>query len=147
MLLLRSGESLPAATQAELAEAIAKWDREGPANYDITVRTTGRRSATYVVEVRNGRAQSASLDGRPVTQSRLYSVWSVPGMFNTLQREFELEQAATQRMEGAPQQVRMYCRWNPTYGYPQSYFREAQGSNSIGWEVLDFISLPDRLQE
>jgi hypothetical protein len=135
------------ASRANWQAAQRRWERNEPANYDITVEVQGRRAAVYRVEVRQGVAQSATLDGQPIDQRRLFSVWSVPGMFATLDREFDLKRSEGSAKPGAPQEMRMYCQWHELYGYPISYRRLAVGGDDISWQVTEFTTLPETLDQ
>jgi len=142
-LLWNSGGSLNTATRAELGAAEAKWKRTAPDDYDITVEVGGRRAATYRVEVRGGTARAAWLNDRPISQRRLFSVWSVPGMFDTIGREFDLMESSREGKPGTPRDVRIQCRWHAHYGFPQSYQRLAAGGDEIFWEVTRFVPNPE----
>ena len=146
-LVVRSWRGQSQITRADWTAAQRQWQQNGPQDYDITVEVGGRRAAEYRVEVRRGEAVSAYLDGVALTQPRLFGVWSVPGMFTTLEKEFRLQETAGSNTPGAPRSMRMYCQWDPQYGYPQEYRRLAGGGNDISWTVTQFIPLPSASRE
>ena len=147
VVILQTGTPLATTTRTELEAAKARWEENGPADYDITVKVGGRRPATYRVEVRDEIARQAWLDDRPLKQRRLFSVWSVPGMFATIDREFDLKEAGNNPAGGTPKDVQIHCRWHKTLGFPQSYQRLAGAGDDIYWEVTHFVSYPDGTSE
>lgn len=147
VFMTSGGVALSKATPADLAAARAKWKKISPPDYDLTVKVGGRRAATYRVEVRGGIARNAWHNDRPISQQRLFSVWSVPGMFDTIEREFELMQSGPTSAEGRPAEVSIHCFWHPTFGFPQSYQRLAAGGDEIYWEVTRFVTYPDGIKE
>jgi hypothetical protein len=128
------GSDLPPLTRAALEAAEARW-RDHPArSYTIKVQVTGAQPATYQVEVRDGEALSASLNGRPLTQRRVFDTWSVPGMFGTLASDVE-------RLEEPENEGRILarCEFDGQYGYPARYERiELNSGVQVAWEVVKF---------
>lgn len=123
--------SLPPLTAATLAEAKARWAAEAPSDYEVEIVVTGAQPATYAVEVKAGRAVSATRNGAPLKQPRTWETWTVPGMFGTLDSDVQ------SLKEGDQLVVR--CQFHPQFGYPAKYesFR-ADTRHQVDWEVTRF---------
>jgi hypothetical protein len=132
----------PTLGRAELEQARERWRQNGPASYDLAVRVSGLRAAVYRVEVRDGVAVSATIDGRPLRDRRTFATWSVPGMFATM--EADVEHVETRAVEAVPRSARLalYGTFHARLGYPQRYHRiewgEAGTDQETTWEVLSF---------
>ncbi|MCA9223884.1 MAG: hypothetical protein KDA71_26420, partial [Planctomycetales bacterium] len=50
---------LPPLNRERFDQAYEQWQTTGPANYDITIRVSGRQAAEYHVEVRDGDVATA----------------------------------------------------------------------------------------
>jgi hypothetical protein len=123
-----------------------RWQQNGPKSYQLEVEVTGRQAARYQVRVERGEAVSATRDGVPLKQHRVWFTWTVPGMFETIQRDLEqLERA--QRGEPNSRGLTVLVFFDPELGYPVRYLRAEQlgpGVNpEAGWTVKQFDILPD----
>jgi hypothetical protein len=141
LVLLRIfvGENIPDLTDETLAAARARWEQNGPASYDLDIQIEGRQPGLVHVEVRNGEVTLANRDGR-ATPERTWDEWSVPGQFDTLERELEMA-ADPQGEMGAPRGARLWlrCEFDPKIGYPQKYHRYATGGAiETAWETTAF---------
>ncbi len=95
-------------TPAKLAAARALWAAHGPADYDLTVEKaySARDSdgtptrETIRVQVRGGKATSATLDGRPLPE-RVAGQYAMPGWYDFLDSFLKRDLAA-----GAPRAFR-----------------------------------------
>jgi hypothetical protein len=130
-------------TPTRFYEAQQQWAQTGPSSYDIRVIVSGRQAATYEVQVRDGTVIGAMRDGYPLTQQRTWATWSVPGMFGTILsdvRHLEQHQNGTATAETPDVQLRAH--FEPTYGYPQRYYRSEssrwQANQEVSWEVVSF---------
>ncbi len=131
-------------TRTGWQQAWQRWNERGPRNYEIVVETSGRQAATYKVIVQGGEPSSATCNGQPLPQPRAWYTWSVPGMFETLERDLEqIERAQQGTPKGVPLSV--YVAFDPQYGYPARYLRSehvASGSNpDVTWKVVSFQPL------
>ena len=88
--LLAHGRT-PRLTAAELEQAELRWQAARLDDYDMDVQVAGRQPGIFHVEVRGGEPATASRNGF-VPRRGTWDVWTVPGMFETLQQE--LDQAA-----------------------------------------------------
>jgi hypothetical protein len=133
------GENIPDLTEETLAAARARWEQNGPASYDLDIQIEGRQPGVVHVEVRNGEVTVANRDGRPTPQ-RTWDEWSVPGQFDTLERELEMA-ADPQGEMSAPPGARLWlrCEFDPKFGYPRKYHRYATGGAiDTAWQTTAF---------
>src|SRR5262245_59345966 len=66
----RSGDSIPRMTEADFNAAVTRWEKNGPANYDLDVLVGGRRAGKVHVEVRDGEVTNMTRDGVEPSQRR-----------------------------------------------------------------------------
>ncbi len=133
------GENLPELTADSLDVAMTTWRQKGPASYDIDLEIAGRQPGVVHVEVRDGTVTVANRDGRP-TPERTWDEWSVPGQFDTLERELELA-ADPQGEMSAPRGARIWLRgeFDPEFGFPRSFHRYASGGAiEMSWRTTSF---------
>lgn len=123
----------------ELARAKKIWRETAPADYDIDVRVTGRQPGDYHVEVRRGQPALASHNGI-ATPQRVWDVWTVDGMFDTIHQEIEQSQHADGPFGSPPgSQVIQRATFDERFGYPRRYQRIVMGTElEIAWEVVEF---------
>src|SRR4051794_29091853 len=76
--LQRGGDSLPRMTEADFNNAMARWDKNGPASYDLDLRVGGRRAGNVHLEVRDGEVTRMTRDGIEPAQRRTWDYWTVP---------------------------------------------------------------------
>lgn len=133
-------ETLEPLTPENLAAARARWHAHGPANYDLDLSITGRRSGTVKVEVRNHEVTRLVRDGVEPKQRRTWSAWSIPGQLDTLATELAAVKNPEQGF-GAPPGARVIerVRFDPQLGYPVHYERYVLGTDlDMGWRVTRF---------
>ena len=137
---LNRGPISPRLTPAVFRIAMDKWDAAQPASYDIEIKVQGNQPATYFVEVRDGEAQRALRNGKPLTQRRTFSTWSVPGMFATMSRDVDaLERRAAGTADRSTPDLNLRATFDPRYGYPSRYRRiQYRRAVDMEWEVLRF---------
>ena len=136
----RIHDPTPALTPEILAATQLRWERNGPADYDIEVQVEGNQPALYRVEVRRGEAVAAQRNGHPLKQLRTLGTWSVPGMFGTMSSDLEqLEKRAAGKANAPTPHLTLRARFNPATGYPEKYLRYEAGSRmQVSWEVIRF---------
>lgn len=124
----------------ELARAEKLWRETAPADYDIDVRVTGRQPGEYHVEVRGGRPAFAARNGI-ATPQRVWDVWTVDGMFDTLHQEIENAQNPAGPFGSPPgSHVVERATFDERFGYPRRYQRIVMGTElEIAWEVVGFL--------
>jgi hypothetical protein len=129
------GQRLPPLEPDSLEHALGQWRANGPSSYDLDVHVGGAQPGRVHVEVRNGQVTTATRDGRPLPD-RGMDVWSIPGQFEMLEREFEFAENPQREMQ-APQGARLWlrCAFDPKFGYPLRFHRFATGgAPEVYWE-------------
>lgn len=131
---------LPELTEAALDAAIQRWQENGPDSYDLEIEIEGQRPGIVTVEVRGGVVTRMTRDGQTPSQQRTWSVWAVPGMFDTIERELELAADPEGEMN-APKNTRLWlrCQFDAKYGYPAQFHRAVFGGGpEVLWRVTHF---------
>ena len=132
----------PTLTPALFEAAQQRWKAKPIANYDIEIRVTGPQAAVYRAKVRNGEAEAAWRDGRPLKTRRTFGTWSVPGMFSTISRDVAAIERAAANGSAAPLILR--ASFHSEHGYPERYRRIDNGSRkgsdavAVTWDVSAF---------
>lgn len=138
--MLVSRDTTPRLTAAAYAAAVARWDANGPASYNLDLDLSGRRPGKIHVEVRDGEVVHMTRDGVEPKQERTWYYWTVQGQFDTIGQELEMAQQPAESFE-SPQatNVVMWAEFDPQYGYPRKYDRVVLGTNfEIHWQVTKF---------
>src|SRR4051794_2555767 len=86
-------------TMEQLTAAEDRWDKSGPANYDLVIEKT-IQSATaddvlkdrIEVKVRDKKVVEATMDGRTL-ERRLWNEYDVPGWFGFVERFMQIDTA------------------------------------------------------
>lgn len=127
------GQRMPSMDRAQFEAAQAQWEDQKPTDYAISIAVSGPQPGNYSVQVQNGIATTATLDGRDLTRPRTFGTWSVDGMFETLQRDLDTQDANGNLILGAV--------FHETLGIPLQYERlEMQTGvhDALQWEVTQF---------
>ncbi len=135
--------TLPIVTRADLEAAIQRWDKHGPASYNIDLKLGGKTPGTVHVEVRNHEVTAMTRDGVTPSQRRTWDYWSVPEQFETIRADFDSAEDP-QRPFGAPagSKVMMRAEFDPELGYPRNYQRQVLGTDlDVQWEVTRFEAI------
>jgi len=132
-------QRIPELSEARLETAEDLWQRAGPASYDMDLEIRGAQPGRVHIEVRNREVTAMTRDGR-APPPRTWDVWSVPGMFDTLERELVLAEDPVHEMDAAAgTQLRLRCDFDPQYGYPRQYHRYVSGGGpEVYWRVTRF---------
>jgi hypothetical protein len=142
LLILRAriADPLPEITPADFYAAREQWEKNELPNYDIEIAVTGTQSATYRVQVREGRAVAAWRNDQPLMQERTFSTWSVRGMFGTISRDIDrVERLAAAKAEPNTPRLTLRGEFDERTGYPQRYRRIEWGSPvEVSWKVTRF---------
>jgi Family of unknown function (DUF6174) len=130
---------MPALTEARLVEAEELWQRAGPATYDMDLEIRGAQPGQVHIEVRNGEVTAMTRDGHTPPQ-RTWDTWTVPGQFETLDRELVIAEDPEHEMQAqAGTQFRVRAEFDPQYGYPRRYHRYVSGGGpEVFWQVTEF---------
>ncbi|MCS7014757.1 MAG: hypothetical protein NZM42_01395 [Gemmatales bacterium] len=127
-----------------LDQARQLWREHGPVSYNLLITIEGRMPGTYWVEVRKGQVvravqrpsqhQEVDLltvvlpDGRVLRRDGLE--WTVPGLFDWLERDLERDRAGTSSYT--------YLRFDPRDGHPIEYVR-SESSQRYRFHVQLFL--------
>ncbi len=149
--VLATRNPLPALTSQRLEQARELWQRHGPESYRMTIllgspqqQAAGEEVPRIVVQVEKGKPISVTQQPGGMLPRRVWDYWTVPGLFDVLQRDLENRQHP-QRAFGvsSPEMVVLRCRFDPQYGFPRQYQRvvRSRGLQSR-WTVTHFEPLP-----
>jgi Family of unknown function (DUF6174) len=144
--VLLTRDRTPRLTEADYKAAVARWDANGPASYNLDLELTGNRPGRIHVEVRDGQAVHMTRDGVEPKQERTWYYWTVPGQFDTIGEELEMarDPANSFKAPGATGMV-MWAKFDPRFGYPLKYDRVVLGTNfEIHWKVTRFEALKEK---
>lgn len=130
----------PELTTTDFEAAQERWQSNGPASYDLEVKVVGPQPAIYRVEVRQGEVISAMINGRPLKQRRTFDTWSVPGMFDTIERDVaNVELVASGQARKETPRLTLRADFDAALGYPCRYRRIEWGTNrDMIWKVQKF---------
>lgn len=133
-------QRIPELTPKALEVAQAKWAEMGPASYVMDIEIGGERPGPVHVEVVENEVIAMTRDGKTPDQERVWAVWSVPGMFETIERELELAEDPAREMnakEGTKLWLR--CEFDSKYGFPAVFHRAVRGGGpEVYWKVTRF---------
>lgn len=133
------GPGLPQIQPADLERARQVWARNEAKDYDAVIVLGGRKSETIRVEVRNGEPQSVVRNGMNLKEPRTWRPWTVPGMFETLETDFDNAANPTDKF-GAGVKVVLRAKFDETHGYPRRYLHQVYGRlEDLTWEVTEFV--------
>ncbi len=141
-----AGQRAPRLTRAELDAAIARWEKNGPADYDLDLELSGNRPGRVHVEVRRGEVAHMTRDGVEPKQKRTWDVWSVPGQLETIEQELDMAEKPAPSY-GAPgaSEVVMWARFDPRYGVPMQFDRVVLGADlEVHWKVTRFDVMAEK---
>jgi hypothetical protein len=132
-------QRIPELTMERLQKAQELWESVGPAAYDMDVEIRGAQPGLVQIEVRDGEVAAMMRDGRSPPM-RTWDVWTVTGMFDTLERELELAEDPEHEMQAsAGVQLQLRCEFDPKFGFPRRYHRFATGgAPEVFWQVKRF---------
>jgi len=134
---------LPRITRANLEAAIERWEKHGPASYNIDLMLGGKRPGPIHVEVRKGEVTAMTRDGVTPSQRRTWGYWTVPEQFETLRADFDSADDSEHPF-GAPagSQSVMRAEFDAELGYPKQYQRQVLGTDlDVQWEVTRFEAI------
>lgn len=134
-----AAERMPDLTEARLQAAMDQWAENGPSSYTMALELRGAQPGTVHIEVRDGTVVDATRDGRE-PPPRTWNVWSVPGQFDTLERELVLAEDPQHEMDvAAGATLHLRCEFDPQYGFPRRYLRFGTGGvPEVFWRVTAF---------
>lgn len=142
------GPGLPECKPEDLVAARAKWEAARVRDYDIVIRLSGRQSGEIKVSVRGGEPTAMTRNGVQPKQERTWEPWTVPGMFDTLDVDFENAKNPKEKFGNDAAGVNMRCLFDERYGYPKKYLHQVLGRHQdLEWEVTEFRLVPELVAE
>jgi hypothetical protein len=142
LLLMRQQESLPPLTRQAYEAAMRRWQTSGPASYALDLTLLGRQPGQIHIEVHQGDVTAMTRDGIQPRQRRTWDYWSVPGQFDTIERELEMAAHPEASFHAPAGAVVQQAEFDPRYGYPRRYRRFVLGTElEIDWQVTHFEPL------
>jgi len=116
-------------TMDQLRAAEERWDKNGPADYDLTIDKTYQsatgdepRTDHFEVTVRGRKVVQATMDGRPLDR-RLWDEYDVDGWFGFVERFLEMDTTP-----GAPRTFRA-AEFDPQTGQLLRFRRSVSGTH------------------
>ena len=131
----------PAMTAEDFEAAVARWEANGPANYEMTVEVSGRQSGTMQVVVKDRMPVSVRREGTPVAE-HTWEYWTVDGLFEIIRTDLEgLDQPERAFGTDDVSQLVQQAEFDAELGYPRRYRRAVLTTgDAIEWEVTEFKS-------
>jgi hypothetical protein len=121
--------NVPRLTSADYEAAVARWEKNGPAGYDLDLELAGSRPGKIHVEVRDGQVTHMIRDGVEPSQRRTWDYWSVPGQLDTIGDELEMaKHPAISFNLRSDTTVAMWAEFDPVFGYPRQFRRAVLGT-------------------
>jgi hypothetical protein len=133
-------ERIPDLTVEKLDAARALWDAKGPGSYVADYLIEGAQPGMVHVEVRDGEVIKMTRDGIEPRQPRTWVYWSIPGRFDEIEREFDIEADPEHEMSAAANtRVQLRAEFDPNLGYPTRFHRVVFGGGTeVYWRVTNF---------
>jgi hypothetical protein len=131
---------LPPLSEATLDVAEKLWAEKKPASYILDLEIRGAEPGPVHLEVRNGEVVAMQRNGITPDQRRVWDVWTVPGQFETLEREMQLAADPVHQMDAsAGTRLSLQCEFDPRYGFPLEYHRLVYGGGpEVYWRTTKF---------
>lgn len=133
------GPGLPECKPENLLAARERWESAGVRDYDLAITISGRQSGEITVSVRDGRPTAMTRNGVQPKQERSWEPWTVPGMFETIDIDFENAKNPKEKFGNDAAGVNIRCKFDEQYGYPKQYLHQVLGRQmDLEWEVKEF---------
>lgn len=131
-------ERIPLLTAKELDLAKKLWNEHGPVDYDMSIELRGVRPGKVEISVRHRVVVAETRDGREPPE-HTWDTWSVPGMFDTLEKDLDIAENPEQAIQAPPgTKWQLFCEFDPELGIPRRYHRLASGGPEVYWRVTKF---------
>jgi hypothetical protein len=130
---------LPQISEADLAAAQSRWQAHEVRDYDLTVVLGGRQTGELKTTVRHGEPTSMTRNGTPIKEPRAWRPWTVPGLFETLETDFDNAAHPAEKFGSADVRVVLRAEFDPQYGFPRRYLQQVYGRlDDLTWTVTEF---------
>jgi hypothetical protein len=129
----------PAMNAAEFGEAVARWQANGPSDYEMEIEVSGRQSGTMQVVVKDNKPASVTRGGVSIPQ-HTWEYWTVEGLFEVIRTDLEgLDQPERAFGTADVSQLVQQAEFDVRLGYPRRYRRAVLSTgDAIEWEIVDF---------
>jgi hypothetical protein len=130
----------PRLSHERLVAAQEMWQKNRPAEYDLTVVVTGDLAGTYRLQVR-GETVEGTLNEQPVgNRGEGLRYWTIDGMFDVMEVDLErCEKAATPGAQPGEARLVLSADFDPRLGYPRRYRRlSLEPRRAVEWEITQF---------
>jgi hypothetical protein len=97
------------------------WAHHGPRDYDMEYKKKGSVNGTFQVQVRDGKATSVTMDGRPLDPAQFH-YHTMPALIDDLEVFFDL----AQKPGSSP--VTLRARFDPQDGHLLRYIYSKSGT-------------------
>lgn len=138
-----SFDVMPNLTQEAFEAAEKKWLESGPRSYVLDIERKGAWPGIVHVEVEKGVTTAMTLNRKQPSDSRTWDVWAIPGLFDLIDREFEMAEDPEQEMEASKgTRIILRATFDPKDGHPTGFQRAVRGGNApeVFWKVINFES-------
>jgi hypothetical protein len=130
---------IPQINADDLAAAAAKFRAAAVRDYDLTIVLSGRKSEEIKTTVRNGRAVSVTRNGLPLKDERTRQPWTVEGLFDTIETDFDNAARPEAAFGSADVRVVLRAEFDEKYGIPRRYLQQVYGRlDDLSWTVTEF---------
>ena len=137
---LLNREIVPPLTQESYDAAVARWEKNGPTDYNCDIDVSGNRPGIIHVEVRAGQVANMTRDGETPSQRRTWDYWSVDGQLETIGQELDMLSDPRDAFGGGATALpTLNARFHPRLGYPEVYRRFVPGTQQdMSWKITRF---------
>ncbi len=137
VLVVISRGQPPHMTSSDFEAARQRWQRHGPASYDMDIEQSLGVSGKIHVEVRKGQVTAMTINGEPAAP-RLWDNWSVPGLFDIIRMDVNRNDAVVNAPD-QPIPVFQQAEFDPINGLPRIYRRsEPDGGQTVERRIVGF---------
>jgi len=131
---------LPEIDENDWIAAQRRWQSAEVRSYDMTVVLGGRQTGTLKTSVRDGAVTRITRNDVPMKEERTWRPWTVPGLFDTLETDFDNAAHRAEKFGNADVHIVMRAEFDPQYGFPRRYLHQVFGQfQDLTWEVTEFI--------
>ena len=132
--ILWQRDPTPPPTLADLAAAEMRWQRQGPASYDLDL-TTSRNDRMHL-EVRDGKPTAFTVNGHQPKERRVWETWTVPRQFEYIRDDMN--------REVTPGSVAplIQVQFDAKTGLPWKHSYSGTNGVATGWKIHRFESIP-----
>ena len=126
-------------SKADFEAAIARWEANRPADYQMTVEVGGRQTGTMQVVVKDHEPVRVKREGAAVAE-HTWEYWTVDGLFEIIRTDLAgLDQPERAFGTADVSQLVQQAEFDAELGYPRRYRRAVLTTgDSIEWTITEF---------